>query len=204
MTITGLGTIDGQGLLWYKRTRMPTQPVDHDFHNHHLANSPGQGDYYFQGKPTKEEADKVAQHAAPPKSILLVRCTNVLMEGLTVRNSPGWTINLVFCEQVVLRGLTINNPMESPSTDAMDLESCRNVHIDNCTLGAGDDLVTIKSGADAGRAAGQQAVREHHGDQLHDAARPRRHRALAAKRPAASGISRCRTASSGGPIAASG
>ena len=39
--------------------------------------------------------------------------------------------------------VTINNPMDSPATDAFDLESCRNVHISNCTMGAGDDLVTI-------------------------------------------------------------
>jgi polygalacturonase len=147
VTITGLGTIDGQGLLWYRRSRMPTQPVVHDFHNHHLANSPGQGDYYFQGKPTKEEADKVAQHGRP-WSILLVHCTNILMQGFTIRNSPDRSIDLVFGEQVVLRGLTIDNPMESPTTDAMDIESCRNVHIDNCTMGAGDDLVTIKSGTE--------------------------------------------------------
>ena len=145
VTITGRGTIDGQGILWWKRAHMPTQPVDIDFHGHHLANSPGQGDYYFQGKPTKEEAEKVAKHGSP-KSFLLVSCTNVLIEGLTVRNSPNWTVDLAFGEQVVLRGLTVNNAMESPTTDAMDLESCRNVHIENCTLGAGDDLVTIKSG----------------------------------------------------------
>jgi hypothetical protein len=155
VTITGLGTIDGQGLLWWKRTRMPTQPVDHDFHNHHLANSPGQGDYYFQGKPAKEEADKVEKHGRP-ESIWFVHATNILMEGFTVHNSPGRTIDLCFGEQVVLRGLTIDNPMESPTTDAMDIESCRNVHIDNCTLGAGDDLVTVKSGADAaGRRVGR-------------------------------------------------
>ena len=71
--------------------------------------------------------------------IKLVRCTNVLMEGLTVQNSPGWTINPIFCERVVFRGLTINNPMDSTSTDAFDLESCRDVHISDCTLGAGDD-----------------------------------------------------------------
>ena len=154
VTITGLGTIDGQGLLWWKRSRMPTQPVDHDFHNHHLANSPGQGDYYFQGKPTKEEADKVEKHGRP-ETIYFLHCTNILLEGFTIRNSPGRTIDLVFGERLVLRGLTINNPMESPTTDAMDIESCRNVHIDNCTMGAGDDLVTIKSGADLpGRRAG--------------------------------------------------
>ena len=62
----------------------------------------------------------------------------------------------VFCERLVFRGLTIDNPVESPTTDAMDIESCRNVHIDNCTMGAGDDLVTIKSGADEpGRRVGK-------------------------------------------------
>ena len=87
VTLTGRGAVDGQGMLWWQRTHLPTRPVDIDFHGHHLANSPGQGDYDFQGKPAKEEADKVEKHGRP-WSIFLVRCTNVLIEGLTVRNSP--------------------------------------------------------------------------------------------------------------------
>ena len=98
VTITGLGRIEGQGILWYQRSRMGTRPLAEDFHHHHLANSPGQGDYYFQGKPTKEEADKVQKHGRPG-SILFVRSTNILLEGLTIHNSPGWTIMTVFCER---------------------------------------------------------------------------------------------------------
>jgi len=160
VTITGRGTIEGQGKLSYWIGPERTRPVEGDLWGHHASqkydtgyfggNVVPSGDAYWgprKANQTQGSAEASRQYAHP-KMIKLVRCTNVLVEGLTVQNSPGWTINPIFCERVVFRGLTINNPMDSTSTDAFDLESCRDVHISNCTLGAGDDLVTIKSGSE--------------------------------------------------------
>lgn len=160
VTITGRGTIEGQGKLSYWIGPERTRPVEGDLWGHHASQKYDTG--YFGGKvvpsgdaywgPRKanqaQGSAETRRQYAHPRLIKLVRCTNVLVEGLTLQNSPGWTINPVFCERVVFRGLTINNPMDSTSTDAFDLESCRDVHISDCTLGAGDDLVTIKSGSE--------------------------------------------------------
>ena len=76
-----------------------------------------------------------------------IRCKNILVEGVTVINSPFWTINPEFCENVTVKGITINNPL-SPNTDGINPSSCKNVHISDCHINVGDDCITLKSGRD--------------------------------------------------------
>ncbi|TDH28818.1 glycoside hydrolase family 28 protein [Segetibacter sp. 3557_3] len=86
-----------------------------------------------------------------PPFIQPMYCKNVLIEGITIINSPFWTVNPEFCENVTITGVTINNP-HSPNTDGINPESCKYVHISNCHISVGDDCITIKSGKDrAGR-----------------------------------------------------
>ena len=86
-----------------------------------------------------------------PPFIQFMNCKNVLIEGITICNSPFWTVNPEFCENVTVRGVTINNPI-SPNTDGINPESCKYVHISDCHISVGDDCITIKSGKDrAGR-----------------------------------------------------
>lgn len=82
-----------------------------------------------------------------PPFIQPMYCTNVLIEGITIVNSPFWTVNPEFCENVTITGVTILNP-PSPNTDGINPESCRYVHISNCHISVGDDCITIKSGKD--------------------------------------------------------
>ena len=86
-----------------------------------------------------------------PPFIQPMYCKNVLIEGITIRNSPFWTVNPEFCENVTIHAVTISNP-PSPNTDGINPESCKYVHISNCHISVGDDCITIKSGKDtAGR-----------------------------------------------------
>ena len=84
--------------------------------------------------------------ASRPRLISFVNCTNVLIEGITLTNSPAWTINPVRCENVVVDKVSIINPPDSPNTDGINPDSCRNVHISNCHVDVGDDCVAIESG----------------------------------------------------------
>lgn len=81
-----------------------------------------------------------------PRLISFSDCSNVLIQGITATNSPAWTINPVRCENVTVDKLTIVNPPDSPNTDGINPDSCRNVHIANCHIDVGDDCITIKSG----------------------------------------------------------
>ena len=92
-----------------------------------------------------------------PPFIQTMYCSNVLIQGITIINSPFWTVNPEFCDNVTIHAITINNP-PSPNTDGINPESCRNVRISDCYISVGDDCITIKSGKDLpGRTKGRPA-----------------------------------------------
>lgn len=77
--------------------------------------------------------------------MLLKGCRNVTLEGITIRYSQTWTVHLLDCEQVFVQGLTIRNNYYRSTTDGIDVHSCRDVHIVNCSVTAGDDCICIKT-----------------------------------------------------------
>ena len=91
-----------------------------------------------------------------PNFIQPYRCRNVLIEGVSIRNSPMWEVNPVLCTNVTVRGLSISS--HGPNNDGCDPESCRDVLIENCVFDTGDDCIAIKSGRnDDGRRIGVAA-----------------------------------------------
>lgn len=81
-------------------------------------------------------------------------CSQVLIEGITLRDSPFWCIHPLYSEDVIVRNVTIDS--HYPNNDGCDPESSRRVLIENCTFRTGDDAVAIKSGRDAdGRRVGR-------------------------------------------------
>jgi len=72
------------------------------------------------------------------------RCKNVLVEGVTFKNSPMWFLNPVLSKNVSIIGVTTEG--HGPNNDGCDPESCTDVLIKNCTFDTGDDCIAIKSG----------------------------------------------------------
>ena len=90
-------------------------------------------------------------HYLRPMFIQPYRCTNVLIEGVTLRNSPMWQIHPVLCTNVTVKGVQIHAPdgPEGPNTDGCDPESCRDVLIEDCYFDTGDDCIAVNSGRNA-------------------------------------------------------
>jgi len=84
-----------------------------------------------------------------PTLVGLHGCRRVTLRDVTLRNSPAWTVHPSLCEQVTVSGLRILNPADSPNTDGIDPESCRDVHISDCHIDVGDDCIAIKAGTQA-------------------------------------------------------
>lgn len=82
-----------------------------------------------------------------PQFIQPYRCKNVLIENVTIVNSPMWEIHPVLCTNVTVRGVKIST--HGPNNDGCDPESCRDVLIEHCTFDTGDDCIAIKSGRNA-------------------------------------------------------
>src|SRR5207247_1275617 len=78
---------------------------------------------------------------------------NILMKGITIRNSRLWEIHPVLSSNVTVRGVTIVS--HGPNNDGCNPESCRDVLIERCSFDTGDDCIALKSGRnDDGRRVG--------------------------------------------------
>ena len=86
-------------------------------------------------------------HYLPPSFVQPYRCSNVLIEGIRVVNSPFWELHPVLCSNVTVRDVHIDSL--GVNNDGCDPESCTDVLIDNCTFNTGDDCISPKAGTDA-------------------------------------------------------
>ncbi len=81
---------------------------------------------------------------------LLIDLTNskqILIEGVTIQNSPQYNITAFWCDGLTVRNVTILNPGRgAPNTDGIDPVSTSHVLIEHDTIDTGDDNVAIKSG----------------------------------------------------------
>jgi polygalacturonase len=142
--ISGPGRIDGSGLTWWDMLRekrkqgqkKPETSIEKQF----VALNP---EYVSQ---PSGGGGRGIQFLRPPL-VQFYKCTNVLIEGVTLNNSPFWTVHPVYCEFLTIRDITIINPADAPNTDGIDIDSCRNVLIDGCRIGVGDDGICLKSGS---------------------------------------------------------
>src|ERR1700752_3002288 len=94
-----------------------------------------------------EERKFGAGHYLRPQFVQPYRCENVLIEGVTIVNSPMWELHPVLCKNVTVRGVKINS--HGPNNDGCDPESCTDVLIEDCEFNTGDDCIAIKSGRNA-------------------------------------------------------
>lgn len=86
-------------------------------------------------------------HYLRPQFIQPYRCQNVLVDGVTIQNSPMWEIHPVLCRNVIVQNVKINS--HGPNNDGCNPESCTDVLIKNCYFDTGDDCIAIKSGRNA-------------------------------------------------------
>jgi polygalacturonase len=84
-----------------------------------------------------------------PNLLVLTLCNKVLLEGVRFQNSPAWCLHPLMSENITVRNITVKNPWYAQNGDGIDLESCKNVLIENSSFDVGDDGICIKSGRDA-------------------------------------------------------
>ncbi len=134
--ITGKGTLDGQGQAWWTWARgQPGTREITQFTNDREGKYPVEQRVF---------GDKIP--GLRPCFIEPYECKNMLIEGITLRESPFWNIHPVYSQDVTVRGVTVLG--DGPNTDGCDPDSSKNVLIENCTFSTGDDCVAIKSGRD--------------------------------------------------------
>jgi polygalacturonase len=140
IAITGAGTLDGQADAdhWWN-WRLPS------------AGDPGR-DRAARNRLIEMQARGVPvasrvfgpQDYLRPNFIQPYRSRNVLIDGITVINSPMWEIHPVLCSSVTVRNVAVRS--HGPNNDGCNPESCRDVLIEGCTFDTGDDCIALKSG----------------------------------------------------------
>lgn len=109
------------------------------------------GDGTLDGDASFEEGNWWKNHleikgAFRPRMIFFNHCEHIIVQGLTVQNSPSWNIHPYFSNHLKFFDLTVINPKVSPNTDGLDPESCRDLEIAGVYFSLGDDCIAVKSG----------------------------------------------------------
>jgi polygalacturonase len=134
ISITGEGTIDGQGSAWWPWSKRAAPTLVKLREMGETTDDPTQRKF---GTP---------EDALRPCLFEPINCQRILIEGVTFTNSPFWTLHPTYCQDLTARNITVHGT--GPNTDGLDPDSCRNLLIENCTFDTGDDCVTLKSGRD--------------------------------------------------------
>ena len=104
-------------------------------------------------KVTREDFVEAANFIRP-SLVVPFNCKNIVVDGVTITNSPMWLLHTIYSENITVRGVSFVS--HGPNGDGYDIDSCRNVRISDCFFDTGDDCIVIKSGRDAdGRRVGR-------------------------------------------------
>lgn len=134
IAITGEGTIDGEASetigKWaqmQKEDQLLSRQMNH-------SNVPVEERKFGEG------------HYLRPQLIQLFDCKNILVEDVTIEDSPFWCVHLLMCKNATLRGLHYD--AQNRNNDGIDPEYSRDILIENVTFNNNDDNVAVKAGRD--------------------------------------------------------
>ncbi len=139
IAITGKGTLDGGASFdnWWSWGDKRSLPV---------KQQPARDRLFLQGEEGVPVARRVYGEGdfLRPNFIQLYRCSNILIDGISIIRSPMWIIHPVLSRNITVRNVKILS--HGPNNDGFDPESCRDVLIENTSFDTGDDCISIKSG----------------------------------------------------------
>jgi polygalacturonase len=134
IAITGRGTLDGQASRFWGEWKRKQTPDQEALRQMGMDRAPLERRVFGAG------------HYLRPGMFQPYECRNLLIEGVTFKDSPFWTVHPVFCANVTVRGVRV-----LPGTtndDGVDPDSCRDVLIEDCVFDTADDNIAIKAGRD--------------------------------------------------------
>lgn len=120
-TISGKGTIDGNGLRYWKA--------------------------FWQRR--KEDPNCTNLEVSRPRLVFIWNSRDVQVQDVRLHNAGFWTSHYYKCTNVKILDLHIFSPREpvkAPSTDAIDIDACSNVLIKGCYMSVNDDAIALKGG----------------------------------------------------------
>ena len=150
IAITGQGIIDGGGQQWrpVKRGKMSDVEWKQYLNMGGQVTDDGQLWYPWQmknGYPDIADNPK-DQESMRNDLIRLTDCENVLVEGVTIQNSPRFHLHPCYCTNVIIDGVSVRSEWNVQNGDGIDLSDCHQALIVRSTVSVGDDGICMKSG----------------------------------------------------------
>lgn len=152
-SITGQGIIDGNGEAWRPVKRFKVSDAEWAKMKRlglREVTEEGRQVYY----PTVGNSDGNL-HTKRPRLLRFIGCSNFMVQGVVVQNSPSFHVNMILCDHFILDGIMVRCPWNAQNGDGIDLSSCHHALLTGCSVDAGDDAICMKSGiGDVGRSRG--------------------------------------------------
>lgn len=133
VALCGSGTLIGNGAAWWPWRKTRQAAGANALYNAAAA-----------GVPVEQRVYGTVEAALRPSFVQFLRCTRVLIEGVSVIDGPQWTLHPVYCRDVVVRGVNVQTT--GPNTDGLNPDSCTNVLIEDSRFSTGDDCIAINAG----------------------------------------------------------
>ncbi|HUD21763.1 MAG TPA: glycosyl hydrolase family 28 protein [Acidobacteriaceae bacterium] len=168
LTLSGEGTIDGSGDEFMANSPMRRPPpapgaaatprasgADAAAAAAPLATPPPAPVAAAAPPPARPAPGPGAAPGAPrqmrgrPRLIGIQSSKEVVVSGLHLHNQAIWCLFVLYSEDVEIDGVNITAAHNIPSSDGMDIDSSKHVHITNAFIDDDDDCISIKAGKDA-------------------------------------------------------
>ena len=163
IAITGTGIIDGNGALWrgIKRFKLTSKEFERCMAKNPYFIETNEGGIWcptqtvyegiLNGEPDYNDPNALELASKyydlyRPVLVSLRKCNRVLIEDVTLQNSPAWNVHPWFCTNFTMKNAKIRNKFSAQNGDGLDLESCQNCEIVGTVFEVGDDGICIKSG----------------------------------------------------------
>ena len=149
ISITGEGTIDGNGKWWRPVKRSKVSDVEWNQYRVLGGTVSEKGDLWYPFglkhfdnlTESAEEEIKLRMHM-----VRLTECERVLVRGVTLQNAPNFHLVPQRSNDVIIDGVTVRCPWNAQNGDAIDIGQCKRVLIVNNVIDCGDDGICMKGG----------------------------------------------------------
>ncbi len=160
VAITGFGIFNGSGDKWrpVKKRKMNEDMWEDMVKSGGVVTEDGkmwyprekalEAEKLLKSKKYKDMTEEEIEQTKPflrSYMLSLDKCKHVLIEGVTLQNSPKFSMIMRSCDEMVLKNVKALNEWWAQNADGLDISACKNVLVYDCTVNTGDDGICMKS-----------------------------------------------------------
>jgi polygalacturonase len=137
ISITGIGSIDGNGRAFVYPDRVKDLPVE-------MKRFTRQGEAYLDTLLGVQDGPVVPfEHRRPYQMVLMSGIRNLHIQDINIVDSPFWAVHVADSDGVTIKGVRVRNSLLMPNADGINVTSSRNVVLSDCDIISGDDALAF-------------------------------------------------------------